>query len=110
MPKVYRIQLSDEQTSELEKEIRAIICEITDMPEEKLEGDANLVDDLGIMSIMAVDILNSIQKKYKLVIPEEMFGEFDCLISIVELVERLLEARLDFVNTKKCYENKKQSL
>ena len=54
----------------------------------------NFVDDLCIMSIMAVDILNSIQKKYKIEIPEEMFGEFDCLDSIVELVQKLLEEKV----------------
>lgn len=82
------------KAAQLEKEIKKIICEITDIPEEKLKGDANLVDDLGIMSIMAVDILNSIQKKYKLEIPEEMFGEFDCLESIVGLVQKLLEDKV----------------
>lgn len=79
------------KAEQLEKEIKTIISEITNMPEEELEGDANFVDDLGIMSIMAIDILNSIQKKYNLEIPEEMFGEFDCLESIVELVQKLLE-------------------
>jgi acyl carrier protein len=87
------------RAAQLKKEIKTIICEITDIPVEELEDDANLVDDIGIMSIMAVDILNSIQKKYKLEIPEEMFGEFDCLDSIVELVQKLLE---DKVKTKSC--------
>ena len=77
------------KAEQLEKEIKTIICEITDITEEKLEGDANFVDDLDIMSIMAVDILNSIQEKYNLEIPEEMFGEFDCLDSIVELIQKL---------------------
>ena len=85
------------KVAKLEKEIKTIICEITEIPEEELEGDANFVDDMDITSIMAIDIINSIQEKYKLKIPEEMFGEFDCLDSVVELVQELLEDKVKSV-------------
>ncbi len=76
---------------QVEKEIKAIIHEITEIPEEKIEGDANFIDDLGIESIMAVDMVAAIEEKYKIQIPEERYGDFDCLDSVVELVQDLLE-------------------
>ncbi len=78
---------------QIEKEIKEIICEITGIYEEKLEGDANFIEDLGIESIMAVDIISAIQGKYCLQIPKEQYGHFDCVDSAVDIVENLLLSR-----------------
>jgi len=55
----------------LENEIRAIIAEIVEIEPEKITPEANFVEDLGMDSMMALEILASIEKKYKLKIPEE---------------------------------------
>lgn len=75
----------------LEKEIRGIVHEITQISYDKLIGNANFIDDLGIESIMAVDIIAQIEETYNIEIPEERYGEVDCLDSVVELVITLVK-------------------
>lgn len=76
---------------EVEQEIRKIIMKITGLAEEKIEDDANFIDDLGIESMDAFDIVVSIEKKFDIDIPEERFGEFDCVESAGEVVMSLLK-------------------
>ncbi len=80
------------ELEQIEKDFRIIVHKITEIPEEKLEGDANFVDDLGIESIMAVDMVAAVEEKYGLQIPEERYGDFDCVDSVVELIYDLMEA------------------
>ena len=55
----------------LEKEIRSIVAEILEIKEENIRPDANFADELGMDSMMALEILAGIEKKYKIRIPEE---------------------------------------
>ena len=55
----------------LEKEIKSLIAEILETDEDKVTSDANFVEELGMDSMMALEILASIEKKYKIKIPEE---------------------------------------
>ncbi|GAX59136.1 acyl carrier protein [Candidatus Scalindua japonica] len=79
--------VNDEQIS---KEIRSIICEITELPDEKLKGHLKFVDDLGIESIMAVEILASLENKFNTPIPEERLMEIATLDQTVMLIKDLL--------------------
>jgi len=56
---------------EIKKEVKAKVAEIAEIPEEKLTEDAKFVEDLGVDSMMALEIVASIEKKYKVVVPEE---------------------------------------
>ncbi len=47
----------------LEKEIRSIISEITEIEPEKITPDAKFVDDLGMDSMMALEILAALGKE-----------------------------------------------
>ena len=51
----------------LENELRSIVAEITEVEPEKITPDAKFIEDLGMDSMMALEILASIEKKYKLV-------------------------------------------
>ena len=55
----------------IESELRAIIAEIVEIEPEKITMEANFVEDLGMDSMMALEILASIEKRYKLRIPED---------------------------------------
>lgn len=75
----------------LEQELKQVIANITGIPEDKIVGKANFVDDLGIESIVAVDIIAEIERKYAVEIPEEKYGEFDCIDSAVEIVGDIIK-------------------
>lgn len=77
----------------LEQEIRAIIAEIVERDAKEITLDADLVDDLGADSMMALEILASIEKKYRLIVPEDSLPKLTSLRKIMELVENLKMAR-----------------
>ena len=74
----------------IENELRSIIAQIVEIEPEKITLDAHFVEDLGMDSMMALEILASIEKKYKLRIPEENLPKLTSLGKAVELTSRFL--------------------
>ncbi len=74
----------------LENELRALIAEIVEIEPDKITPEANFVEDLGMDSMMALEILASIEKKYKLRIPEENLIKITNLNKVMELVDKFL--------------------
>lgn len=73
----------------LEKEIRAIVAEILEIDENNINPDAKFVEELGMDSMMALEILASVEKKYKIKIPEEYLTKITTLNSIVEITKKI---------------------
>ena len=77
----------------LEKEIKSIIAEITEIEPEKITPEARFTEDLGMDSMMALEILASIEKRYKLKIPEENLMKITNLTNLIEITKRFLEEK-----------------
>ena len=73
------------ETSNLEQEIRDLIADIIEVPADKISPDANLVDDLGMDSMMALEILAALEKKFKIKISEDELRKITTLSNAVEL-------------------------
>lgn len=80
-------------TDNLEKEIRSIVAEILETDEEKITPDAKFVEDLGMDSMMALEILASAEKKYKIKIPEEYLTKVTSLNSMVGIARKLMNKK-----------------
>lgn len=78
-------------TGDLEKELRSMVAEILEIDQEKILPDARFVEDLGMDSMMALEILATAEKKYGLKIPEENLTKVTTLKSMVEIVTRIKE-------------------
>jgi len=74
----------------LEKDICSIVAEILEIDESKLTPDAKFVEDLGMDSMMALEILASVEKKYKVRIPEEYLPKVTSLASMVEIAREII--------------------
>ena len=74
----------------LENELRSIVAEITEAEPEKITPEAKFVEDLGMDSMMALEILASIEKKYKLKIPEEYLGKISTLSGLMEIAKKFI--------------------
>jgi acyl carrier protein len=72
---------------EIRKEIKKKVSEITEISEEKLTDEAKFVEDLGVDSMMALEIVASIEKKYKVTIAEEDIPKIQSLKDIYKLLE-----------------------
>ena len=74
--------------------VKSDLCELLEEILETEPGEidpkANFVTDLGMDSMMALEILASIEKKYKIVVPEEMLTQFIDLDKTIEIVSQIL--------------------
>ncbi len=77
----------------LKEEIKKIVSEVSEIPQEQLKEDARFVEDLGIDSMMALEIVANIEKKYKIVIPEEEIPKIRSLKDVYDIMEKLLKTK-----------------
>jgi acyl carrier protein len=73
----------------LEKEVRALIARVAKVPDEKLTDESNLFSDLGVDSLIGVEIFAALDKKYGLDIPESKLRDVSTVRDIIELVRYL---------------------
>ncbi|HEX9779856.1 MAG TPA: acyl carrier protein [bacterium] len=76
------------KTVQLEQEIKALIADIIEMDPAQIDPDAHLVEDLGMDSMMALEILAAIEKKYKLKLPEDELPKITSVNRAVELARK----------------------
>ncbi len=73
----------------IEKEVREIISKVAKIKPEELKEDSNLFQDLGVDSLVGVEIIAAIDKKYSLDIPEEKLEEVQTVKELVNMVKEL---------------------
>ena len=81
------------ETSVLEKDIRSMVAEILETEESKITPDAKFVEDLGMDSMMALEILAAAEKKYKIKIPEEYLVKVTTINSVVEMIKSIIDGK-----------------
>jgi acyl carrier protein len=74
----------------VENDIRELVAEILETEPTEISSDANFVKDLGMDSMMALEVLASIEKKYRIAIPEEALPKFVSLNATVDIVKDIL--------------------
>jgi acyl carrier protein len=77
----------------LETEVKNMIAEILETDPAKISPDARLVEDLGMDSIMALEILVALEKKYKIAIPEEKLPEIKTVNAAIAIAREYLQAK-----------------
>ena len=77
----------------VDQDIRNLLAEILETDPASIDGNANFVKDLGMDSMMALEILAGIEKKYRIVIPEETLPKFTDLNTTTILVKELLGSK-----------------
>lgn len=82
--------MSEGRSLNIEEDIRELVAEILEVEPEEINVDAEFVKDLGMDSMMALEILASIEKKYKIAIPEDDLAKFTDLRTTVSLVTKML--------------------
>ena len=76
----------------LEREIKEIISRVIEIPLGEIDSNADFVNDLGADSLSAIEITGAIEKKYKIVIPEEKIRTIRTVNQVIALAEELLKA------------------
>jgi acyl carrier protein len=76
-------------SEDLRETLRGIVIEVAEVDECP---DATPFKDLGIDSMMAIEIIAEIERTYKLKVPEEELKQVVDLNSVVKLVQSKLPA------------------
>ena len=74
-------------SSELREKLRAIVAEVAEI--DDVPDDASF-KDLGIDSMMAIEIIAEVERSYKIKVPENELEQVRDLNSVVSLVEAKL--------------------
>jgi acyl carrier protein len=75
---------------EIRQEVRRLVAEITERSPDEVSDTALFQEDLGIDSLMAIEMLVAVDKKYRIQIPEEEFGTIKNVNDAVAVVQRHL--------------------
>lgn len=76
---------------DIEKEIILIIADITGFEVEEITPETNIVKDLEVDSIKAIEITVAIEKKFKISVRDEDVPRIVLVKQAVELAKNLLE-------------------
>ncbi len=77
----------------IEKEIISIISDVSGIDEEKITLETNLVNDLEVDSIKAIEIAVAIEKKYKISVRDEDIPNLTTVKQIIDISKSLIHIR-----------------
>ena len=81
-------------TDNVEKEIIAIIAEVSGFDEEEITPEKNFYKDLEVDSIKAIEITVAIEKKFKISVRDEDVPNITTVRQAVELVNKLIAEKV----------------
>ncbi len=79
------------ESTHIDQDVRKLIADIIEMEPDQILPDAHLVEDLGMDSMMALEILASIEKKFRIKIPEEDLPKITTLQNAIELAKKYVQ-------------------
>jgi len=78
---------------DIDSEIKDLIAKIIEKEPDEIDPNARFAEDLGVDSMMALEILAAIEKKYKITIPEEKLMQFTTLNETVKIAKEFLDKK-----------------
>ena len=78
-------------TTNLEQDVRELIADIIEVDPASLDPDANLVEDLGMDSMMALEILASLEKRFKIKLPEDELLRITTVNRAIEMAQKYVK-------------------
>jgi acyl carrier protein len=78
---------------DIEKEIVAIIADVSGFEPEEIQPETNFFQDLEIDSIKAIEITVAIEKKFRIAVRDEDVPNITTVRQAVELVSALLKEK-----------------
>ena len=71
-------------------EIKKLVATVTEREPEEISDTAGLADELGVDSLMAMEVMVTVDKRFKINIPEEEFAQIRNVNDAVATVMRYL--------------------
>ncbi len=77
----------------LSEQVRAIISGVVRISTSELSDDVNVLEEVGIDSLMAMEIIASCEKRFGVVIDESRYAEIETIGDFLRLVESLIRSK-----------------
>jgi acyl carrier protein len=78
---------------QIRAEIKRLVANVTEREPDEISDTAHYMDELGVDSLMAMEVMIAVDKKFKIDIPEEEFNKATNVNESVAMVEQWLAAR-----------------
>jgi len=75
---------------EIRANVKKLIAEVTEREPEEITDTALFADELGVDSLMAMEVMVAVDKRYKINIPEEEFAKIKNVDDTVTVVLRYM--------------------
>ncbi|MBA2392567.1 MAG: acyl carrier protein [Ktedonobacteraceae bacterium] len=75
--------------SELHDELKALVADIIEI--DDFGDDDNFVTQLGVDSVMALEIMARIEKNYHIRVPEDFFAQMKSLNEVVRITTEIMQ-------------------
>ena len=77
---------------ELMKEIRDVIAEVGEIDEvDTITPDIHFIDELGLDSMMLLEVLSTLERRYNISIPEEEFPNMVTLTRCMDTIQKYVQ-------------------
>ncbi len=73
-----------------EERIKEIVCDIVGIAKEEINPDASFMDDMGLDSLRALEILAAIENEFSITIEPERLREMTTLNNVIKLTKEYL--------------------
>ena len=74
--------------AELESIVRKLVAEILEVEPDSIDPEAQLIEDLGMDSMKALEILAAIEKRFRVKVPEESLPKLTTLNRVIEVAKQ----------------------
>ena len=81
----------EKDSKQLEAEIRELIAQILEKDPSAIKPDTRFVEGLGMDSMMALEILVAIEKKYQIKIPEDKLAKIITVNDVLEFLKEYVD-------------------
>ena len=85
--------MSESNVDNLSGELRDIVAEIVEVEPTEVTPEADFVEDLGMDSMQALEIMAAIEKKYSVQIPEDYLGKIVNLSGLLEIANKIINGK-----------------
>jgi acyl carrier protein len=78
---------------QIRAEIKRLVANVTEREPGEISDTAHYMDELGVDSLMAMEVMIAVDKKFKIDIPEEEFNKATNVDESVAMVEKWIAER-----------------
>jgi acyl carrier protein len=78
---------------QLSQDIKTLVSKVIKVPVEKIDVNANIFTDLGVDSLLGVEIFAALDKKYGLNVPEGKLAQINTLNDVIAMVREMLAGK-----------------